>query len=66
MELGSQPETVWVAVKVERGIPTEAKVFTNLNAAKEWERKVRAHIDAENDETGIFPCRIDSASLVSR
>ena len=46
--------TVWVAVKVWRGILIEAKAFHQQQRAKRCEATWRKHLNLNNDETGVF------------
>ncbi|HEU0037698.1 MAG TPA: hypothetical protein VFR76_00330, partial [Verrucomicrobiae bacterium] len=51
-------EQVWVAVKVERGFVSEAKVFESLNAATRTERKWRARLNPDYDEAAVVSSRL--------
>ena len=49
-----QPEVVWTVVKVESGIPVTVEAFTDQQAALNRERRLRANMRPDNDETGVF------------
>jgi hypothetical protein len=46
--------TVWVAVKVWRGILVEAKAFHKQHSANRCEATWRRHLNLNNDDTGVF------------
>ena len=53
---------VWVAVKVERGFISEARVFESLAAANRIEQHWRASLNPDYDEAAVvksqfIPCR---------
>lgn len=50
----TEQRRVWVAVKVERGIPVMAEVYTSLDAALAREAAWRQDMSPEDDETGVF------------
>lgn len=60
---GEHPhKDLWVAVKVERGFISEAKVFESEQAAGQTERKWRARLNPDYDEAAVLmsrliPCR---------
>jgi hypothetical protein len=49
----------WVAVRVWRGFPVEAKAFRKKDHANRQERIWRRIIDPHYDETGVLPLRIE-------
>lgn len=57
-----QSETVWVVVKVERGIPTDVEGFRDLQSAQICEEFFRADINPNDDETGIFEVQIQETA----
>lgn len=50
---------IWVAVKVERGFPTEAIGFHRRSAAEKQERQWRKILNPDYDETEVLPLVID-------
>ncbi|RMG27910.1 MAG: hypothetical protein D6732_19690 [Methanobacteriota archaeon] len=46
--------SIWVLVKVERGIPVFVEAFWNREEAEVRDKYLRSHMNSENDETGIF------------
>lgn len=60
---GNPRKELWVAVKVERGFISEAKVFESEQAARQAERKWRARLNPDYDEAAVLksrliPCRV--------
>lgn len=51
-------DLVWVVVKVESGIPVFAQAFSDETDAERLENRLRAKMNPENDEVGIFPSRV--------
>jgi hypothetical protein len=47
-------KVVWVVVKVERGIPVDARAFRRAASAIKSEQSLRKGMNTENDETGVF------------
>ena len=47
-------ESLWIAVKVERGFPAVVKCFRGEKFALKQERKWRREINLDYDETGVF------------
>ena len=47
-------KTIWVVVKVERGIPVDARAFRKELSAMKSEQSLRIGMNTENDETGVF------------
>jgi len=45
----------WVAVKVERGFPTEVRGFHRKSAAEKQERQWRKTLNPDYDETEVLP-----------
>jgi hypothetical protein len=54
MKTKKKAATVWVAVKVWRGILVEAKAFHEERRAKRCETTWRKHLNLNNDDTGLF------------
>ena len=50
---------VWVAVRIERGFPIEAKGYRNRESAERQERLWRKEINLDYDETGVLEMKID-------
>ncbi len=49
------PETVWVVVKVERGIPVIAETYNDRETALLREQSLRnSHFRPSDDETAVF------------
>ncbi len=49
----------WVAVKVERGFPTEAVGFSRRSSAEKLERRWRKNLNFDYDETEVLPLIIE-------
>lgn len=45
----------WIAVKIERGFPTEVQGFRTKVAAERVERQWRKVMNPDYDETGVLP-----------
>lgn len=45
---------IWVVVKVESGIPVSVEVFRKPTAARHREEQLRAEMNPDNDEVGVF------------
>ena len=54
-------ESLWVAVLIERGFPSEAKCFQDENSALRQERLWRKHINPDYDETGVLETKVELA-----
>jgi hypothetical protein len=52
-------ESVWAVVEVWRGFPVEVKLFRHYEAATAHEQLVRARMDDQYDETGIFEISLE-------
>ena len=50
---------VWVAVKVERGYVSEAKIYKTLGAANRTKLKWRSSINQDYDEVGVVMSRLN-------
>ncbi|MBI2305275.1 MAG: hypothetical protein HYU86_11100 [Chloroflexi bacterium] len=48
------PTIVWIVVKVESGIPVCAEAFHHQSSAQEREAQLRAELNVESDEVGLF------------
>ena len=44
---------LWVAVRVERGFVSDAKVFESIDVARRVERRWRARSNPDYDETAV-------------
>ena len=53
-----QPETLWVVVKVESGIPVIVEAYRDKQSAEAREQYLRKCMHPENDETGVFEIQI--------
>lgn len=53
-KIKSDHKRFWVAVRVERGYVSEAKVFESVNAAKQTERRWRNRFNPDYDETAVI------------
>ena len=51
-------ETLWIAVRVDRGIPTEARAFRSARLAMMQEKKWRKGMNFDYDETGVFEVQV--------
>ena len=49
---------IWVAVKVERGYVSEARLFESLDAAQRTEKRWRARLNPDYDEAAIVKGRL--------
>jgi hypothetical protein len=56
-------EHIWILIEVRSGIPTSARAFQNERLARGQERKLRKHLNLDNDETGVFP--VELASIIA-
>jgi len=52
-------QQVWVAVRIERGFPVEAKGYRNKESAEKQEQIWRKDINLDYDETGVLEMEID-------
>jgi len=50
--------TLWIAVRVDRGIPTEARAFRSPKLATTQEKKWRKGMNFDYDETGVFEVQV--------
>ncbi len=55
----------WIIVKVERGVPTMAEIYTEYNDAKKREVMLRKRINEENDEIGVFHSKVKGKPEIS-
>lgn len=53
----------WVAVRVWRGFPVEAKAFEKKIYANRQERMWRKTMNLDYDETGVLPLSIEKKSF---
>ncbi len=49
---------IWIAVKVWRGIPVEAKAFHDSQRAEKRASAWRKRMNNDYDETGLFAVRV--------
>lgn len=47
-------QQIWVAIRIERGFPVEAKGYNNRESAEEQEFLWRKNINLDYDETGVL------------
>ena len=52
-------QVIWVAVRIERGFPVEAKGYKNRELAEKQEKLWRKGINLDYDETGVLELIID-------
>ena len=52
-------QQIWVAVRIERGFPVEAKGYHNRELAEEQEFLWRKTMNPDYDETEVLPLIID-------
>ncbi len=55
--------SAWILVEVRSGIPLSIKVFTEKELAEAEEKKVRKHLNLENDETGVFQIELPNEKI---
>lgn len=48
----------WVAVRIERGFPVEARGYRNRNLAEKQQRLWRKRINFDYDETGVLEMKV--------
>jgi len=51
-------DVIWVVVTVQSGIPASVEAFNSAKDAHNREVAIRADLNLDNDETGIFEFRI--------
>lgn len=51
----TREECNWVAVRIERGFPVQAKGFRSESLARAQERRWRKDMNLDYDETGVLP-----------
>jgi hypothetical protein len=52
-------KVLWIAVKVQRGYISEAKVYRTCGAARRAERRWRTRINPDYDEVGVVQSRLN-------
>jgi hypothetical protein len=52
-------QQVWIAVRIERGFPVEARGYRNRESAEKQEQIWRKGINLDYDETGVLEMKID-------
>jgi hypothetical protein len=52
------PETIWVVVEVNSGIPVMAEAYYGVESAVMREQYLRKHMRPEYDEVGVFEVRV--------
>jgi hypothetical protein len=50
----STKKLLWVVVEVRSGIPVSVDVFLDQQSAKDREQLLRARMNPDNDEVGVF------------
>ena len=50
----STKKLLWVVVEVRSGIPVSVDIFLNQQSAKDREQSLRAQMNPDNDEVGVF------------
>ncbi len=58
-ESEKKEETLWIAVRVDRGIPTEARAFRSAKLALMQEKKWRKGMNFDYDETDVFEVQVE-------
>ena len=62
----TQGQSIWVVVKVWRGFPVLVEVYRDEQLAYTREQALRADINPDSDETGVFEtCIRDSIELTT-
>ena len=51
-------QKLWIAVKVERGLPVEVKPYRSKTSAIRRERLWRKQMNIDYDDTGVFAVEI--------
>ena len=51
---------IWVAVRVERGFPVEAKGFLKKSSAIKMEKTWRIRMNPDYDETDVLPLNMST------
>lgn len=57
MTIGNK-QRIWVAIRIERGFPVEAKGYRNRKHAEKQEQVWRKRINLDYDETGVLEMSI--------
>jgi hypothetical protein len=60
----SLTDSYWAVVKVESGIPVMVSIFSDESIARTQEQCLRADMNLEDDETGVFQVSISDSPLV--
>jgi hypothetical protein len=56
--VNQEPQTIWVVVLVESGIPVSSEAFQKQDDAVHREQQLRAEMREEYDEVGVFETAI--------
>jgi len=52
-------QQIWIAVRIERGFPVEAKGYKDRKLAEKQEKLWRKEINLDYDETGVLKIKIE-------
>ena len=63
---GNQPESLWIVVKVESGIPVTVEAYRDRRSAEMREQAWRERMNPDNDESGVFEVLIGQPYEVIR
>jgi hypothetical protein len=58
MKYNGNRAEIWVAVKVERGFISDAKVYESFDSAKQTERRWRSRSNRDYDEIAVIKSNI--------
>jgi len=53
-----QPDTLWLVVLVESGVPASAEAYRDERSARRRERRLWNEIDENDDAVGVFRVRV--------
>jgi hypothetical protein len=63
---GKQPESLWIVVKVESGIPVTVEAYRDRRSAEMQEQAWRERMNPDNDESGVFEVQMGQPYEVIR
>jgi hypothetical protein len=63
---GKQPESLWIVVKVESGIPVTVEAYRDRLSAEMREQCWRERMNPDNDESGVFEVQMGQPYEVIR
>jgi len=63
---GKQPESLWIVVKVESGIPVTVEAYRDRLSAEMQEQAWRERMNPDNDETEVFEVQMGQPYEVIR